>query len=103
LIDIRHGLESDTDVMGEPVFLGDLRLIRDAAPGAWIVERAVGPWHTVGSMLPTGFGAYAEIFHPAYKEVADRGEAGEDARGIRLLDGSTVWKKEVTWAEVGLA
>jgi hypothetical protein len=103
LIDLRQLHAGDTDEVEERVVIGDLRLAPDASAGAWIVENTTGPWHTVGSLLPACFAAYAELFHPAYVRVSDREQAGDDARGIRWVDGRMVYEKEVGWAEVARA
>jgi hypothetical protein len=72
----------------------------DAAPGKWVRERTTGEWFTVGSLMPSGFPAYARIFHPAYRVVADQSEAGDGAAPLITPDGVTRWEAEVPWADV---
>ncbi|WP_420879611.1 hypothetical protein [Rhodococcus sp. (in: high G+C Gram-positive bacteria)] len=42
-----------------------LRMVRDVDAGQWIVDQVHGFDHTVASLLPPSFPAYARIFHPA--------------------------------------
>jgi hypothetical protein len=86
--------------VGDEVVIDGLTLARDVSPGAWVVKQANGPWLEVGSLLPTTFAAYARIFHPAYRLVENRHEAGPDARGVLSVDGTMRWYKEVSWAEI---
>lgn len=52
--------------------VGRLTLCTDVSPGAWIVS-SVWPFHdhVVGSMLPSTFDAYAQLFHPATRHTGD--------------------------------
>lgn len=65
--------------------LGDLSVSATTAPGDWIVS-SVRPFadHTVGSLLPVSFPAYARIFHPAERRL-----------GAAIVD--------VRWADVASA
>ncbi|CAM2882596.1 Integral membrane protein [Prescottella defluvii] len=58
-----------------------LRMVRDVDAGQWIVDRVHGFDHTVASLLPPNFAAYARIFHPA----------------------ATAGGRSVRWAEVAAA
>src|SRR5271167_1543694 len=40
-----------------------------AAPAAWVIEGVRNFDHTVGSLMPIGFEAYARVFHPAELHV----------------------------------
>jgi len=42
-----------------------LRMVREVDAGQWIVDRVHGFDHTIASLLPPGFPAYARILHPA--------------------------------------
>jgi hypothetical protein len=42
-----------------------------AEPAAWIESRLHGFAVDVGSIIPTGFAAYARIFHPPYRRAPD--------------------------------
>jgi hypothetical protein len=62
----------------------DLAIAPDTSAAKWVIEGLRDFDHTVGSIVPAGFDAYARVFHPA-----------------RLRAGSSV--KEVRWAEVAAA
>lgn len=62
--------------------------VDDLAPAAWVIERIKGFAVNVGSVVPTGFAAYARVLHPAYRE-------GDEADWHR--------HPSVTWAEVARA
>ena len=40
--------------------------VEDLRPAQWLIDDITSFAGNVGSLLPTGFGAYARIFHPAY-------------------------------------
>ena len=53
--------------------LEGLEPVVDVSVGGWIAERLRGPVGTVGSVVPTGFAAYARVLHPV--EVSGDGPA----------------------------
>lgn len=46
---------------------GDFELVGNPEPASWIIGQVSGSGK-VGSLLPSGFAAYARIFHPAYRQ-----------------------------------
>lgn len=52
--------------------LGGLTAVPDARAAGWISSRIRSFDHTVGSIVPPGFDAYARVFHPAYVRSGDR-------------------------------
>ena len=38
----------------------------DAKPAAWVVERCIGPKHTLHTVVPSGFASYVLICHPGW-------------------------------------
>jgi hypothetical protein len=74
----RQDLSGET---GHESVIGGLEPALDAAPGDWIRAATAGPWQHVSSLLPTGYAAYARIFHPAYlyeEPTTVRGRPRED-------------------------
>ena len=49
---------------------GGLEFLEDVAPGRW-VEEGLSGFALVHSLLPSGFPAYARVFHPAYLDDAE--------------------------------
>jgi hypothetical protein len=78
-------------VLGE-----DLKGVDGAAAGAWIEPRLRSEVGSVGSLVPTGFEAYARIFHPA----SDAG--GRSARWSEVAEamGTTAHRKMQWYALV---
>jgi hypothetical protein len=75
----------DTDRVAGPVVIGDLELSGDVGAASWVLAGVRSfEEHSVGALLPDGFGAYARVFHPALLRAAD---------GLR----------EVRWQEVAAA
>jgi hypothetical protein len=46
-----------------------LLAVDDLRPAQWLIDNATGFPHDVGSLLPTTFGTYARVFHPAYNGI----------------------------------
>jgi hypothetical protein len=45
----------------------------DTSPAQWIQESLPRyPWATVGSIIPSGFAAYARVLHPAHEQGQDK-------------------------------
>ncbi|WP_432564471.1 hypothetical protein [Kineococcus sp. SYSU DK003] len=66
--------------------LGDLRQLPDDVSAAdWVVAAVRNVDHTVGSLVPPVFEAYARVFHPAARQDASGGDV------------------EVSWAQVAAA
>ena len=38
----------------------------DAKHAAWVVERCIGPKHTLHTIVPSGFASYVRICHPGW-------------------------------------
>jgi hypothetical protein len=55
--------------------------------------------HLTSSLMPSGFSAYAGVFHPAYRLVgrADEADAPET---VLTLTGERRWRQDVRWATV---
>lgn len=47
----------------------------DASGGEWVVSRLKGFAESVTSIVPSGFAAYARVYHPAYRVVGNAKEA----------------------------
>jgi hypothetical protein len=88
----------------DEIRVGALRLVRDHAAAAWVIENAIGGWKTIGSLLPTTFEAYAEIFHPAHR-VVKHDHPVENSFPVGYGPGITKWHEliEVRWNEVARA
>jgi hypothetical protein len=48
-----------------------MRPADDTEPASWIAERLHPFAQDVGAIIPTGFEAYARVFHPAYRRMPD--------------------------------
>jgi hypothetical protein len=57
---------------GPPRDLGDISLAESVEPARWVVDGIHGFAENVGSVIPSGFEAYARIFHPAYRGASQR-------------------------------
>jgi len=55
---------------------GGIRWLADVSPASWIESRLRSPFEGVGSVIPTGYGAYGRLFHPV--EDRDRGRRWAD-------------------------
>lgn len=51
--------------------LSPFRPATDAAAAAWVTNNIHGFAHSVVSIIPTGFAAYARIYHPAWRMIND--------------------------------
>jgi hypothetical protein len=70
--------------------LGELQQLADDVSAAdWVVAAVRDFDHTVGSLVPPMFEAYARVFHPATRSVGLGAQAGQDV--------------EVSWAQVAAA
>ncbi|WP_432522836.1 hypothetical protein [Kineococcus sp. SYSU DK006] len=74
--------------------LGGLRQLPDDVSAAdWIVAAVRNFDHTVGSLVPPVFEAYARVLHPAARRE-DSGDGGAGGAGLEV---------EVSWAQVAAA
>jgi hypothetical protein len=92
----------DTAGVRDAVLIGELRLASDVSPADWVVAGVRNFEYDVGSLVPTGFAAYARVFHPAYRTVMTADDAGEGAQQVGLGD-DVGWLREVRWTEVAAA
>lgn len=69
--------------MDEPVVIGDLTLSRDVSPADWVVAQVRDFGSGVGSLVPPGFEAHAQLFHPAYEGGEERELRWEQVAAIR--------------------
>lgn len=59
----------------------------NAEPADWLVERLIDFEHKVSSIIPSGFEAYARVFHPASKMTCTAdGGAEADAEPLRWAE-----------------
>jgi hypothetical protein len=89
--------------VADPVVIGDLRLETDVTPADWVVASVRDFEYDVGSLVPTSFEAYARLFHPAYRDVPTREEAGTEVTPVIYQGKDTWWRREVRWSEVAAA
>lgn len=65
----------------------DVELVSDSSPGRWVVEGLPRGEYCVTSVVPSGFEAYARIFHPMYDQESlrlVRWSDLADRRGVEL-------------------
>ena len=63
----------------------------DTSPAQWIQERLPRyPWATVGSIIPSGFEAYARVLHPAYERGPDRSQTAISWSEIAERNGKVI-------------
>jgi hypothetical protein len=84
-------------VPDDDVLLGGLTVAFDVSPGVWVVAGLRGR-HEVRSLIPDGYGAYARVFHPAYRLIPAEASPSPDVRW-RMR----VREREVRWREVANA
>jgi hypothetical protein len=93
---------SDTAGVRDAFSIGELSSASDVSPADWVVAGVRNFEYDVGSLVPTGFAAYARVFHPTYLTVMTPNEAGEGAQQVGL-GADARWLREVSWAEVAAA
>lgn len=62
----------------------------DAAPAAWLQDEIRDFDHTVGSIVPAGFEAYARVFHPAWLSEPGGGETPVRWSTVAAARGTTL-------------
>jgi hypothetical protein len=67
-----------------------MRLAKDASASKWIHSRLHPSWWVVGAVIPTGFEAYARIFHPPGRLSPDGTETPVRWRDIAAANGRTI-------------
>ena len=75
----------------------------DAVRADWVVERCIGPSHTLHSIIPSGFESYARILHPAWStgslDADDKKAWSELNAGWREAENFTPIRWDTTAAE----
>ena len=64
---VRHAYSVAVSARGRhagSVLTGGLSFSRDVALASWVRPRLTGAWGTVTGVVPSGFPAYARVFHP---------------------------------------
>src|SRR6185312_13272880 len=62
----------------------------DATPAAWLQDEIRDFDHTVGSIVPAGFEAYARVFHPAWLSEPDGRDAPVRWSTVAAARGTTL-------------
>ncbi|HWL38996.1 MAG TPA: hypothetical protein VNO75_02065 [Gemmatimonadaceae bacterium] len=67
-----------------------MSIAQNAEPASWIPPRLHPFAEDVGSIIPTGFAAYARVFHPPYRLTPDGREVPVRWRDIAAANGRTI-------------
>src|SRR4051812_21556586 len=67
-----------------------MHLATTTKPASWICERVHPFAQDVGSIIPSGFAAYARVFHPPYRVARDGSKAPVRWRDIAAANERTI-------------
>jgi hypothetical protein len=92
--------DNETVDGGDQFRLGELEYVADLSPAHWVRETIRGFALDLASYIPACFDAYARVLHPAWRYIADPGEAESLARRSAMLGPRGPHYLPVRWQDI---